>query len=96
MQHGADPDGQVHITLSVEHTRQGMRLNVSDTGVGIPYSKREVVFEPFFTTRVTGNGMGLFIAKDLCELNGARLFLNQVEHGCCFSLIFNHRNEIQL
>ncbi len=96
MQHGADSDGQVHITLSLEHNGQGMRLNVCDTGDGIPYSKREVVFEPFFTTHITGNGMGLFIAKDLCELNGARLILNQVEHGCCFSLLFNDRNEIQL
>lgn len=96
MQHGANSDGQVHITFSVEHKGQGIKLNVCDTGPGILASKREAVFEPFFTTSVTGNGMGLFIAKDLCELNGARLLLEKIDRGCCFSLLFNHRNEIQL
>lgn len=96
MQHGADAEGRVHIHLSVTHSGQGMMINVSDTGIGIPYAKRDMIFEPFYTTRVTGNGMGLFIAKDLCELNGARLNLSQADHGACFSLLFNQRNEIQL
>lgn len=96
MQHGVNSDEQVSIAFSIEHKGQEMRLNICDTGKGIPYSKREIIFEPFFTTSLTGNGMGLFIAKDLCELNGARLILSQVEQGCCFSLIFNHHNEILL
>ena len=96
MQHGADQNGNVYITISIENTNKGIVLNVSDTGVGIPYAKREIIFEPFFTTLITGNGMGLFIAKDLCEMNGARLALADTKQGVCFTISFNHHNEILL
>lgn len=96
MIHGADKEGHVVITFAIERSNQGLMLTVSDTGIGIPYSKRDMVFEPFYTTNVNGNGMGLFIAKDLCELNGARLILNQTGHGCSFSIIFSKRNEGRL
>ena len=94
MQHGKNAKGKVHITLSVEYIGREVVLNVSDKGSGIPYSERDMVFEPFFTTLVTGTGMGLYIAKDLVEMNGARLQLNQVEQGCSFSILFNDNAEI--
>lgn len=93
MQHGVDTNGEVHITLSIQHTAQGIALHVIDTGPGVPRTQRDLVFEPFFTTFITGNGMGLYIAKDLCEMNGARLVLAKAKYGCCFSILFNQHNE---
>ena len=96
VQHGRDAKGEVHITISVMTVGNRLQLHLSDTGPGIPKSRRDQVFEPFFTTLITGNGMGLFIAKDLCEMNGARLQLVDVNQGCCFSILFNHIDGLRL
>ncbi len=96
IQHGRDEQGQVHIIISVKH--KGMRISISvcDTGPGIPKALLNNVFEPFFTTVTTGTGMGLFIAKDLCEINHARLMIVETLKGCCFEIIFNQNHEIEL
>ncbi len=96
MQHGRDESGTVNITISLKHERHRLLLLLSDTGSGIPEESRNNVFEPFFSTVRTGTGMGLFIAKDLCEINQARLSLMETELGCCFSITFNQTHEMQL
>ena len=96
MQHGREKTGAVHITITLKHKGHQLILLVYDTGPGIPDEIRNNIFEPFFTTLRTGNGMGLFIAKDLCEVNQANLSLNESVDGCCFSIIFNPKREIQL
>ena len=48
-------------------------LHVVDDGKGVAESERDQLFEPFFTTRPGGSGLGLYIAAELCEANGARL-----------------------
>lgn len=50
-------------------------LHIMDDGPGIPEDHREQIFEPFFTTSHHGMGLGLFIARELCEANGASLQL---------------------
>ena len=59
-------------------------LHVIDDGKGIDDSLREQVFEPFFTTHSRGTGLGLYIARELCEANGARLELTDSESGADF------------
>ncbi len=48
-------------------------LEVLDRGPGIDASLVDRVFEPFFTSRASGTGLGLFIARELTQCNGARL-----------------------
>ncbi len=45
------------------------RLEISDNGPGIAPEHIEQIFEPFFTTGAKGTGLGLYIAKELCETN---------------------------
>lgn len=52
-----------------------IELHISDDGCGIEESLRTQVFEPFFTTHGAGTGLGLYIARELCEANKARLEL---------------------
>lgn len=52
-----------------------VQLEICDDGEGVPPEVREHVFEPFFTTHSRGTGLGLYIARELCEANGARLEL---------------------
>ena len=48
-------------------------LDVIDWGTGIPAEIVDNIFDPFFTTTPKGTGLGLYIARELCEGNGARL-----------------------
>ena len=59
-----------------------------DNGVGIKSQLLSSVFEPFYTSSRNGVGMGLFIAKELCEINQASLTVEQVNSGTCFTLSF--------
>ncbi len=48
-------------------------LDVIDWGSGVPPEIVDNIFDPFFTTTPRGTGLGLYIARELCEGNGARL-----------------------
>lgn len=66
-------------------------LDVIDQGKGIPEHSASNVFEPFFTTETSGTGLGLYLARELCEANQIRLeYRNDAAHGSCFRLNFPH------
>lgn len=94
MQHGADEKGVVSITLSVKISDNKTVLLVNDLGPGIPPEHQEDIFEPFFTTLRTGTGMGLFLARDLCEINQARLNWVKSAKGSCFAVTLNTSDEL--
>ena len=48
-------------------------ITVADNGPGINKEQLSKIFEPFYTTRKEGSGLGLYIAKQLCEANQAEL-----------------------
>lgn len=62
-----------HLTINIEQTTQGICLNLIDNGTIINVKNAEHLFEPFFTTSTTGTGLGLYISKELAELNQATL-----------------------
>lgn len=64
--------GQIELRLALTAARQPC-LDVLDRGVGIPAEAEAQIFEPFFTTAASGTGLGLYLARELCELNRARL-----------------------
>lgn len=67
----------------------GPFLDVIDHGPGIPPDIAQNIFEPFFTTEPTGTGLGLYIARELCEINRARLnYLPIPGGGSCFRINF--------
>lgn len=65
---------QVRIRVSQLYPRGGA-LDVQDNGPGIPPETAEHLFEPFFTTTTQGTGLGLYLARELCAYNQARLSL---------------------
>lgn len=61
-------------------------LHVSDDGSGVAEAERHKIFEPFFTTHPKGTGLGLYIARELAEANGATLELADGGPGAHFVL----------
>lgn len=61
-------------------------LHVIDDGKGVDENYREQIFEPFFTTHSRGTGLGLYIARELCDANGAHLDLLNGEGGADFRI----------
>ena len=78
------------ITLRVSPIRghREMALDIIDDGPGIPLEKRSQIFEPFFTTHKQGSGLGLYLARQLCDANQAPLEYVQVPNaGACFRIL---------
>ena len=66
-------------------------LEVIDHGPGIDDRHLGQVFEPFFTTDSSGTGLGLYISRELCESNQARLEYERLEpRGSCMRIVFAH------
>ncbi|HEY6123547.1 MAG TPA: HAMP domain-containing sensor histidine kinase [Steroidobacteraceae bacterium] len=64
-------------------------LEVADRGPGIPAKNRERIFEPFFTGNERGTGLGLFLARELAETNGATLLYEpRTSGGSLFRIVF--------
>lgn len=63
-----------------------VELHVSDDGPGISTEDRSHMFEPFFTTRSSGTGLGLYIARELCEANEAVIDLLDSPRGAYFRM----------
>jgi two-component system sensor histidine kinase PilS (NtrC family) len=84
--HCSDKAGAVRLSATPAGSSV-VELHIVDDGLGIGESLRGQVFEPFFTTHGTGTGLGLYIARELCEANGARLELLENEPGAHFVIV---------
>jgi two-component system, NtrC family, sensor histidine kinase PilS len=70
-------------------------LDVVDSGEGLDANIADRLFEPFATSENTGTGLGLYIARELCESNQASLHLVSHDAGCRFRLTFAHPDRQQ-
>lgn len=65
--------GEGRLTVSVRPDGPRVRLDVTDTGVGMDSAALARIFEPYFSTKATGTGLGLTIARRNVELNGGTI-----------------------
>jgi two-component system sensor histidine kinase PilS (NtrC family) len=86
MNYASATPGAVQLT-AVAGLSGRVELHIIDDGPGIADADRGKVFEPFFTTRSRGTGLGLYIARELCEANGAQLDLLDDPGGAHFRVI---------
>ncbi|MCG8652335.1 MAG: PAS domain S-box protein, partial [Pirellulales bacterium] len=83
---------QGSIEMRVGQDEQGVWVEVADNGPGVSPAQKESVFEPLFTTKPTGIGLGLAVSKRYAQLNGGELTVTDNEGGgACFRLTFSNQ-----
>jgi two-component system sensor histidine kinase PilS (NtrC family) len=87
--YGRDPGQAAQVTVAVrtDGPHGPPLVEIIDRGPGIPPKVAEQVFAPFFTTSEHGTGLGLYIARQLCEANQSTLAFEPVPGGgSCFRI----------
>jgi two-component system sensor histidine kinase PilS (NtrC family) len=70
--HASRSPGSIHLRLDSRHESQAF-LSLASDGDPIPPEVEPYLFEPFFSTRSRGTGLGLYICRELCERYGATI-----------------------
>ena len=77
--------GKIH--LQVTKDTKGCFVEISDNGPGIPDNEKEEVFEPFFSRKEGGTGLGLLISRKIVESYGGSITVTDCEKGgACFTV----------
>lgn len=75
------------LTLQTGEGAEGVWVSVSDTGHGIPQEQINRIFEPFYTTKKKGTGLGLMIVRRIVRAHGGRIELeSHVHRGTTFRI----------
>jgi two-component system, NtrC family, sensor histidine kinase PilS len=91
VKYGTGEGGNDQVELRVGRMASTARpvLEVADRGPGIAAQHREKIFEPFFTGNEKGTGLGLFLARELAQTNGATLIYEpRTSGGSLFRIVF--------
>jgi two-component system nitrogen regulation sensor histidine kinase GlnL len=81
----AMPDGG-RLTVRGKREDGAASIEVTDTGPGIPDDLQRRIFDPYFTTKSTGSGMGLAICEKIMEQHGGRVHFATGPRGTTFTL----------
>ena len=86
LRHCRREKASIRVIADVEVHDGIVKLDVVDDGPGVPIALRSQLFEPFFTTATGGTGLGLYIAREVCEANNARLDYVETAAGARFTI----------
>jgi len=85
-------EGSGEITIRIAETERNALIDISDTGKGIPKSAFNKIFNPGFTTKQRGWGLGLSLAKRIIEeYHNGKIFVrhSEVGKGSCIRIVMN-------
>ena len=97
IRHSRQATGSPEVELSVSYIvdRQCARLDILDLGDGVAEEHKDQIFEPFFTTESSGAGLGLYIARELCESTRATLYYcRSQDKRSCFRVEFANAEQV--
>ncbi len=82
----AMPSGGV-VTVSLQQDAEQVVIDICDTGPGIPEALQQRIFEMHFTTKNTGTGIGLYVARSVVNEHGGNITLrSSLGEGACFTI----------
>jgi nitrogen fixation/metabolism regulation signal transduction histidine kinase len=76
------------IKTEIKTLNKRIILSVEDNGIGIPNEIKDKIFIPFFTTRISGSGIGLTLSKSIIEAHKGYLTYKPLEKGSRFEIWF--------
>ncbi|WP_257666197.1 sensor histidine kinase [Parapedobacter tibetensis] len=81
--------GRIDIVISENIAKEQIFVDISDTGKGIPRAKFDAVFQPGFTTRKRGWGLGLSLTKRMIDYHKGQIFVkeSEIDKGTTFRII---------
>jgi len=80
--------GLLEIEVEDFKGKDAMEIQVKDNGIGIPTEAKDLIFDPYFTTRPTGTGLGLSIVHRIIENLGGQIHVESSRgKGTCFTII---------
>ncbi|HET9108657.1 MAG TPA: ATP-binding protein [Steroidobacteraceae bacterium] len=69
----SNPPDRREVVLETQTTAEGVELTISDNGPGLPEEARQRMFDPFFSTKAGGTGLGLPVSHSIVRAHGGRL-----------------------
>ena len=85
--HSKQQKNSLQLSIGNVGRAQSVQVEINDDGDGISDSVSSHLFEPFFTTEKSGTGLGLYIARELADANGARLQFKTSAAGTQFTML---------
>jgi len=87
MQSGAGAGGQIDVRAARTREPSGVSISFQDRGVGISSGALPRVFDPFYSTKPEGLGLGLSISREIVEQHGGRIeATSEWGHGATFTV----------
>jgi len=91
--HSQQKESSLMISLIESPHTKTVTLAIKDDGTGVSDEVIHHLFEPFITTESSGTGLGLYIARELCEANGGRIQYQQTDNGSLFLIQLKRQTE---
>ena len=80
------PKGQA-ICVKAHVVSNKLAISVCDQGPGVPAHLQNKIFEPFYTTKTHGTGLGLAVVKSVVNAHNGQLTVSNLAHGgACFTI----------
>jgi PAS domain S-box-containing protein len=86
-QQSIDGRGTIEIQTSKVSGQQSVAIRIDDTGCGIGDEDMARIFEPFFSTRKDGTGLGLWVTQNIIRQHGGRIEVKNLEKRTSFQII---------
>ncbi len=91
LKHSGNHQPVVRLVGGIDPQTDRPFLSVIDNGSGVPLDQEKQLFEPFHTTQAKGTGLGLYLSREICAANQARLTYTRNEGGgAVFRILFSH------
>jgi len=92
----AMPDGG-KLAVSLQEREAGIELTVADTGTGMTDETKKKIFDPYYTTKNTGTGLGLAVVQKVIESHGGAIKVDsEINNGTRFTIFLPRHNDEEL